>query len=386
MSLFLVSCSLLLVSFFSLGISVPKQITNENIKQKDNKQQLETVQTPEVKETSCVAKVKQVISDDEEELLGGNKQRTQQLLLEILSGSEKGKERVAINVVPDNPAFAIVGEVGRKYLVTKIESVLDGKEDYFVVDYHRENFVWLLLLIFLVAIIAVSGFKGIRTIISLVIIIGFVAFLLIPWVEKGINPLLGAVVISILATGVTMLLVAGANNKSLAATLGTGFGVLISGIIATVVIKCAPLSGLASSEAMILWGNQIYEINFQGLLASGMIVSCLGAVMDVAISIASAIQEIKIASPYSTFKQFFNSGMNVGRDIIGTMTNTLVLAFTGMALPLLILISHEKNPAKYLNLELVITEITAAIAGTVGLVIAVPITAFIMSLLVSRRT
>jgi len=93
--------------------------------------------------------------------------------------------------------------------------------------------------------------------------------------------------------------------------------------------------------------SKLYQINFKGLLAAGMIVSCLGAVMDVAISIASSIQEIKIANPNYSVQHLFKSGMNVGRDIMGTMTNTLVLAYTGMALPLLLLINHEKNSMKF---------------------------------------
>ena len=116
-----------------------------------------------------------------------------------------------------------------------------------------------------------------------------------------------------------------------------------------------------------------------------MIVSCLGAVMDVAISISSAIQEIKKANPRYTMRNLFTAGMNVGKDIMGTMTNTLVLAFTGMALPLLLLINHEKDPLKYMNLELVTSEITAAIAGSIGLIIAVPATSLIMSYFMSRE-
>lgn len=370
---------LVIISLFGSGISVPQQA---NVKEKES---FNEQPSGKLIETSCVAKVIKIISDSEEELPGGNKQRSQQLLLEILTGKDKGKKRVAFNVIPDNPAFAIIGETGKKYLVTTIEGELDGKIDYFVVDYYRQNYIWALFSLFFLVIILVGGFKGVRTIISLLIIVGFIAYLLIPSIVKGINPLLSAVIVSILATGITMVLVAGRNSKSLAATIGTGVGVAFSGIIATFVINTAPLSGLAGTEAMILWGNQLFEINFKGLLAAGMIVSCLGAVMDTAISIASSIYEIKQANPNYSFKQFYASGMNVGKDVIGTMTNTLVLAYTGMALPLLLLISHESNPVKYLNLELVVSEVTAAIAGSVGLVIAVPVTAVIMSYLITRK-
>lgn len=369
---------------FNLGITVTQKATINELEKEKNKS-INNQDVQDIKETYCLGKVIKVISDIDEELPGGNKQRAQQLLLKIISGPDKDKERVTLNLVPDNPAFAIIGEVNRKYLITKIENLSTGNEDYFVVDYYREHFIWILFGLFFAILILISGIKGIRTIISLICTIALIAFLLIPSINKGINPLLSAVLVSILATGITMLLVAGANAKSLASTLGTGIGVAISGIIATFVIKAAPLSGLASSEAMILWGNQFYQINFKGLLAAGMIVSCLGAIMDVAISIASSIQEIKTANPKYSIKELFKSGMNIGKDIIGTMTNTLVLAYTGMALPLLLLVSYEQNASKFLNLELVVSEVTAAIAGSTGLIIAVPATAIIMSWLVNKK-
>lgn len=374
----LLAFSLLLV-IASLGITVTQKAID-----KEPEGKVTALKEDQIKETYCIGQVIKIISEEEEELPGGNKQRSQELLLKIISGEDKGKERSTSNIIPDNPAFAIVGQLGRKYLITKVENLESGNEDYFLIDYYREPFVWVLCGLFLLVLLIVGGKKGVRSIISLLGTIVFVAFILIPLIVHGFNPLLAAVLVSFLSTALTMLLVAGANEKSLASTLGTVIGVSISGLIATIVIKTAPLSGLASSEAMILWGNQLYEINFKGLLASGMIVSCLGAVMDVAISISSSIQEVKAANPNYITSDLFKSGMNVGKDIMGTMTNTLVLAYAGMALPLLLLISHEKNPAKFLNLELVVSEVTAALAGSIGLIIAVPATALIMAWLASR--
>ena len=371
---------ILTITIFSTGINISqKAIEKPPVENEENYIE------PKTKETYCTGIVKKVIYDIEDQLPGGNKQRSQQLLIEITSGPDKGKIRPTTNIIPDNPAFAIIGNAGKKYLITKVENLETGSEEYYVADYFRENLMWILIACFLITILLVGGFKGIRTIISLLITILLIAMVMIPLIEKGINPLFSAIIVSITATAITMVLVAGFNKKSLASTLATGIGVTISGIIAATVIKIAPLSGLSSSEAMILWGNQLYELNFKGLLASGMIVSSLGAVMDVAISIASSIQEVSIANPKYTLKELFNSGINVGRDIMGTMTSTLVLAYTGMALPLLLLIKNESNPIKYLNLELVASEITAAIAGSIGLIITIPAAALIMSYLKTRE-
>ena len=368
-------------SLSSLAFSVSQKV----IDKEDNKEEQQQNLEHQTKETYCLAKVIKIISDIEEELPGGNKQRTQQLLIKILDGPEKNKERATTNVIPDNPAFAIIGEAGKKYLVAKIEDLSTGIEDYYVSDYYREPVIWFLSLIFIGVILVVGGFKGVRSLVSLIITIALIAFVLIPSIVKGVNPLLMAIIISFFSTALTMMLVAGINVKSLASTLGTVIGITFSGILATLVIQCAPLTGLASTEAMILWGNQIYNINFKGLLACGMIVSCLGAIMDVAISVASSIQEIELANPSYKIKELFSSGMNIGKDIMGTMINTLVLAYTGMGLPLLILISHEKNPSKFLNLELVVSEFAAAIAGSIGLILSIPITALIMSFLVYKK-
>ena len=384
---------IVLLSFQSLGLTISQKIIDKTSNKKlEKKEEIKPLSKKafidselNTNDSYCLAKVLKIIGSREEDLPGGNKQITQDLLLKIISGKDSGRTRVTSNVIPDNPAFSIIGEVGRKYLVNKTENLETGNEDYFLIDYYRENVIWVLGIVFLILLILVGGTKGIRTIISLVCTILLIAYVLIPFIEKGHNPLLGAVIVSFLSTSLTMVLVAGANIKSISSTLGTVIGVTVSGIIATIVIDIAPLSGLASTEAMILWGNQLYEINFRGLLASGMIVSCLGAVMDVAISISSSIQELKIANPNYSVKELYNSGMNVGRDIMGTMTNTLVLAYTGMALPLLLLISHDQNPTKYLNLELVVSEVTATIAGTIGLILAIPATAIIMSLLASKR-
>ena len=372
--LVLISC------IFSTGISVSQKVI-----EKPSTETEEDYSGAKTKETYCIGIVKKVIYDIEDELPGGNKQRSQQLLIEITSGPDKGKIRPTTNIIPDNPAFTIIGKVGKKYLITKVENLETGSEEYYVADYFRENLMWILIACFFITILLVGGIKGIRTIISLLITILLIAIVMIPLIEKGINPLFSAVIVSITATAITMVLVAGFNKKSLASTLATGIGVTISGIIAATVINIAPLSGLSSSEAMILWGNQLYQLNFKGLLASGMIVSSLGAVMDVAISIASSIQEVSIANPKYTLKELFTSGINVGRDIMGTMTSTLVLAYTGMALPLLLLIKNESNPVKYLNLELVASEITAAIAGSIGLIITIPAAALIMSYLKTRE-
>ena len=149
-----------------------------------------------------------------------------------------------------------------------------------------------------------------------------------------------------------------------------------AGIAAYLVIQAAPLTGLSSEEAQILRGSLLVASPrfYSGLLAAGMLIGALGVIMDVAVSIASAVSEIAMTGGL-TAKQLYDSGMNVGRDIMGTMTNTLILAYAGSALPLLLLISQIPS-TKLINLDLVATEVASAISGSLGLVLTIPLTAF----------
>jgi uncharacterized membrane protein len=174
----------------------------------------------------------------------------------------------------------------------------------------------------------------------------------------------------------TMYFVAGLSKKALASILGTIGGVIVAGVAAQLVIVYAPLTGLSSEEAQILRGSVLVASPkfYSGLLAAGMLIGALGVIMDVAVSIASAVSEVaKIG--HRTFAELYESGMNVGRDIMGTMTNTLILAYTGSALPLLLLISQIPS-TKLVNLDLVATEVASAISGSLGLVLTIPLTAY----------
>jgi uncharacterized membrane protein len=203
---------------------------------------------------------------------------------------------------------------------------------------------------------------------------------------KGVYPLLTAVVICLLATTSTMLLVAGRSHKAIAAIIGTVGGVIIAGCAAHLVIQGAPLTGLSSEEAQILRGSVLNQkpAFYTGLLAAGMLIGALGVIMDVGISVASAVCEVAKTSKDWSRRSLYQSGMNVGRDIMGTMTNTLVLAYAGGALPLLLL-AQQVPCAKLVNLDLVATEVAAALSGSLGLVCTIPLTALAAAALVSRQ-
>jgi len=179
-----------------------------------------------------------------------------------------------------------------------------------------------------------------------------------------------------------MYLVGGFNRKSTAATLGCILSLIFAGILSMSIVKIASLTGFSSEHSMFLFSAHP-ELNFVSIAVATMILATLGAVMDVAMSIASTINEIHTVDNSKTVKELFESGMNVGRDIIGTMANTLILVYLGTSLPLLLLASNI-DFVKFINLNQVVTEIASALIGSCAIVICVPITAIVASELVKK--
>lgn len=303
--------------------------------------------------------------------------------LEILSGEHKGLQLETIHGVTGNQAFDILVEPGNKVLVTIEEN---GEVEAFISEYVRDDYIKIVMALFVVLLIIVGGIKGIKTIITLVLTLGLILRVLIPGLLAGYSPILLTIVISLIITVITILIVGGMNKKSCGAIIGVLGSVLFAGLLAYFVGTKARLTGLSSEESMMLmYIPQGVDFNYSGLLFAGIIMGALGAVMDVGMSIASAIDEVKRANPLLTTKELIISGMNVGKDIMGTMSNTLILAYTGSAIPLLLLFTAYSEPySKIINLDIIATEIIRALTGSVGLILCVPLTALISGILISK--
>ncbi|MFP4200610.1 MAG: YibE/F family protein, partial [Clostridia bacterium] len=183
----------------------------------------------------------------------------------------------------------------------------------------------------------------------------------------------------------SLLIIAGPTHKTAAAILGTVAGVLFAGILASVFGNSAHLMGLHTQEAQFLMFSSETPFDFRGLLFAGMILGALGAVMDVSISIASAVEEVHRVGKSNRFSTLVISGMNVGRDVLGTMSNTLILAYTGSSLPLiLLLVAHRADFVSVANMDIMATEVIRALSGSVGLILCVPVTAISAAWLKSR--
>lgn len=259
-----------------------------------------------------------------------------------------------------------------------------------IMDYKRDRPTILLVGIFIALLVIFGQKQGLKSILTL----GFTLFIIfkfmVPYLFAGYHPVLLAIVTGAIVTAVTFVTVSGFTIKTLAALAGTVGGLASAAIISIIFSNAMKLTGFHGEEERMLqlFHNEV-SIDFQGLLLAGIIIGALGAVMDVAISIASSMDEVKKADPTIKTKQLFQSGMNVGKDIMGTMANTLILAYVGAALPLLMLLyAYENTFSELIHMEFLVVEILRTVAGSIGLILSIPITALVGSVFIKsmRKT
>ena len=300
--------------------------------------------------------------------------------IKLLSGDFKNEEVELDNMLTGNPYYDINLRTGMK-VILHAEDNGNGVE-YSIADIKRSNVLVLLCLIFCGLLIYVGRKKGIASLASIALTVILITHVLSPLILWGINPVIAASIVCILSTIATMYLVGGANAKSTSAVAGTLLSIVFAGILAFITIKLAHLTGVAGENSLFLYSAQP-QLNFVLLTIAAIMLATLGAVMDVSMSISSTINELLETDNNLSVKALFLSGMNVGRDIIGTMANTLILVYIGGALPLLLL-ANNIDMQKFVNLNQVVTEIAAALIGSISLVLCVPITAIVASYLIKK--
>lgn len=319
------------------------------------------------------------VIDDEHTHLGIK----QQLEVKLTGGPRRGESITVENYYfPGDPMFFRIEE-GQEVIVVSRED--DAGEQFYIQDLARDRGIYYLLGIFILLMLALGRLKGVKIIISLVVTVVLIFKFLLPLLLQGYNPVLLAIIVASAAIVFTLLLIGGINKKTLAAILGTTFGVIIAGLMALWAGNISHLTGLGTEEAQMLYYLD-HTIDIRGLLFAGIIIGSLGAITDVGMSIASAAAEIKQVNPKIKFKELAGSAFNVGRDIMGTMANTLILAYVGAATPLLLVVmAYQIHWLKVINLDLIATEFVRGVAGSIGLIVAVPVTAAVAGFLMGQR-
>jgi uncharacterized membrane protein len=295
----------------------------------------------------------------------------------ITNGDQKGTVTNARQYMDDMVAVdAKVVEQGDKILMSSlIARDGDGKEWTFV-EYDRSGVLLMLLISFFLLIILFGRKKGLNTIISLVLTCLSIFMVFVPSILKGNNIYLSSIIVSIFIIFMSLLLINGADKKTFCAIVGNLGGLMIAGILAYFISKVLNLTGITDDDTMFLLMLETEKpIDLIAVLWSSIVIGSLGAVMDVSMSIASALNELSENMVEKSFKTMLKSGLNIGQDAIGTMTNTLILAYIGSSLAVVLLLVANYNDTLLLfNLEMIVFEIIQAIIGSMGILFAIPIT------------
>lgn len=297
--------------------------------------------------------------------------------VKITSGSHKGEVIALDNLVNDKTFHESIAYKGSEVLINLDENDDGSIKSAYIYEIVRYKYIYILLAVFIILLAIIGGKKGIKSILALILTCIVILKILIPLIINGYNPIVVSIVLCISISILSLLIISGRNRKTMAAIIGTIGGVLIAAIIGILMSTFLRLTGLSDEELqMLVYISQNTSFDFRGLLFSSILMGALGAVMDVSMSIASSINEIRKKSENISTIELIKSGMNVGRDIMGTMANTLILAYVGGSMYILMLIfSYNLPMSRILNQDVIASEILKSLAGSIGLTLTIPITA-----------
>ena len=251
--------------------------------------------------------------------------------------------------------------------------------EYRLVDFDRRNGLTWLVLAFVVLILVFAKWQGLRSLISLATSILVIVYVLVPLLLKGAPPILTSVIIATVLLALAIFLTHGFNKRSLIAFSGTVVTVIVTGIIASWAVSGTHLSGFGSHEATYLDFNSGIALDFVGLLLASIIIGVLGVLDDISITQVAVVRELYSANPNLNRKDVFTRALRVGKEHVSALVNTLVLAYVGVGLPLILYVSTlgVSDVGLVLNSEVFATEIVRTIIGSIGLILSVPLTTFL---------
>lgn len=324
----------------------------------------------EVQET-VRAKVLEIVSEEKQEIAGTDASAiVQEVRVKILEGAKQG-EVVAF----ENDLMVL--EAGDSIYVNRLETI-DGEEYYSFKDADRRMALVSLAVVFVLVLLTFSGWHGIRALLSLGGSIAVIFIVLVPLLLAGYPPVLVSVGVAALMLAFVLFLTHGFNARTTIAFAGTVGAVICTGIVATIWVKLSNLTGLSSDESIYLNFSTKGALDFGGLLLGSIIIGVIGILDDVAITQASVTAELKRANALLGFRELYARAIHVGRDHIGSLVNTLALAYIGVSLPLVLLLTAAGSDLTLsLNQEIVAAELIRTLVGSIGLVLAVPLTTLV---------
>lgn len=265
----------------------------------------------------------------------------------------------------------------------------DGKLDVntMAIQYFdKTNLLIMIIVIYSLAIVLIGGLNGVKALLGLIITIVLIFTTMLPAIYNGADAILVTIGVSVVVTVLTFLIVSGFKRKTFAAIIGTIAGILVACLFSMLFGNLMKLTGINEETMMLTTLENAENYNYKNIMFAGVIIGALGACMDVGMSIASALSEMKKEIPDITISRLIKAGMNIGKDVMGTMTNTLILAYVGSAMTIILLfMGFNFQSFDILNQEMIAEEILRAIAGSMGLVCTIPLTAIISAVIMGSK-
>jgi uncharacterized membrane protein len=310
---------------------------------------------------------------------GEVEQPYQRLTLRILDGALEGQEIEVEHGLLGFTNQTRTFRVGDRVIVEQTRT-LEGGDLFLITDYVRTGPMLWLTLLFVGATLLLSGWQGVRSLVGMAVSLIVIVAFIVPQILAGRNPVAVAILGSVVMMGISLYLVYGWRGKTHVAVGGLLLSLVLTGLLATWFVNWMRLSGFGAEEAGFLQTAGV-QLDTQGLLLAGIIIGTLGALDDIAVGQSSAIFELSKANPRLSWQALFRHGMTIGRDHIAAMVNTLLLAYVGAALPLVLLFSVYSEPLGItLNREIIAEEIVRTLVGSLGLLAGVPLTNLIAAL------
>lgn len=308
----------------------------------------------------------------------------QQVKVKILEGELEG-ETVSIDNYLTASSNINVSEGMR--VIVSVDHPEDAEPYCLIYNYYRSPWLGIMTAAFFLCMAAVGGKKGLRAIAGLVFTLLTIMLFLLPFIYVGYSPVTGAVITVVITAAVSLLLLNGFSKKTLAAVISTSLGTILVGVIFGIFSYLLKISGYTIDETeFMVYVASNTKLQVGRVLFAGVLISSLGAIMDVGMSIASALYEIKETDTQRTAKQLVISGLNIGKDMIGTMSNTLILAFTGNCLgTLLVLATYGIKLHQFLNSDFIAVEMAQGLSGSMAVILTVPITSLVSSWIYTKR-
>lgn len=330
--------------------------------------------------TTYKAQVIKIVSKGSQEIAATKVENPTQIIqVEIINGDKKG-----FITTFENDYVQL--EQGETFFLNHTVRT-NGTEIFSVSDPYRLKSIIFFVALFILVTIIFGGKQGVRGLVSLVGSLALIFYVLLPGLLSGISPVLLSIGVSSLIIILGSYITHGFNRTTTTAVIGMILTIAITGILATTAVESTRLTGFADEEAIYLNFNTGGTLDFSGLLLGAILIGLLGTLYDASISQAIAVEEIYATNPKLTKKEVYKKVLRIGREHIGALVDTLAIAYVGAALPLLLFFVHATNLpfGMIINREIFATEIIRIVIGSIGVILAVPLTTFISTQMLVGR-